>query len=434
MRLAALTRRRTLLFAFISVLILSADLFPYSLVDFNNQITSLLQNVHPSVVTIHAYRKLGTGLGTSLFPFGAELADTQIGTGVVYNERGHVVTTRFVVSGGNRFEVFSRDGRKFEAVLVGVDPEMDLSVLQIAGGQLPPLPLDDSKPVLAGSLLFVVGNSFGIPNAANIATAVGYRSDGSLQVSANLAPGFSGGPVIDVNGKMVGLISAKLTEPVNLTYLRLYRRTPAGLKAWGFSGAEMELPSTGVVLAISSSDIRAGVDHLISGERKRQGFLGVEPQDVDADWLAQAFSVRHGVMISNVLSNSPAWDAGIRTGDILTQYLGRRISSSEQLRRLIATNRAGDLVSLVVVRGGRSLSLIVQLGSRDAMSAIGVLDPIDSPVDTVYGQADPEFSNDDDYRARIESQILKMKRDLRRQMDRLNALQRELKRLGEKEP
>jgi membrane-associated protease RseP (regulator of RpoE activity) len=139
-------------------------------------------------------------------------------------------------------------------------------------------------------------------------------------------------------------------------------------------------------------------------------------------------------MISNVLSNSPAWDAGIRTGDILTQYLGRRISSSEQLRKLIATNRAGDLISLVVVRGGRSLSIIVKLSSRDAMSSVGVIDPINGSADTVYGQSDPEFSNDDDYRARIESQILKMKRDLRRQMDQLNALQRELKRLGEKEP
>jgi len=434
MRSDGVTWRRALTFIFIVLLFCGAESYPYSLSDLNKDIASLLQDVHPSVVTIHASRKAGSGPRTSLFQYGAALADTQIGTGVVYDDRGHIVTTRYVVSGGSRFEVFSRDGTKFAAVLVGVDPEMDLSVLQIAGGQLPPLPLNDAKPVLAGSLLFVVGNSFGIPNAANLATAVGYRADGSLQVSANLAPGFSGGPVIDVDGQMVGLISAKLTEPVSLSSLRLYRQTPTGQKAWGFSGAEMELPSTGVVLAISAADIRAVVDRLISGESRNRGFLGVQPQDVDPAWLAKAFSINYGVMISNVLRNSPAWDAGIRAGDILTQYLSRRISSSEQLRKLIAANRPGDVISLVVVRSGRNLSFTVRLSSQEAMTVAGVLEPASDPVDTIYGQPDPEFLTDDEYRQRIEEQMLQLRRDLRRQMDQLNSLQRELERLGEDKP
>jgi C-terminal processing protease CtpA/Prc len=229
---------------------------------------------------------------------------------------------------------------------------------------------------------------------------------------------------------MVGLISVKLTEPVTLTSLRLHEETDAGPRTWSFSGADMELPSTGVVLAISAPDIRSAAERLISGGRRSRGFLGVQSQNVDPVWLRKAFGVKHGVMISNVLNSSPAWGAGIRAGDILTQYLGRRISSSEQLSKLIAANRPGDVVSLALVRGGRSLSFTVQLSSREAMGVAGVLDPVNNRPDTTYGQPDREFLNEDDYREWIERRLTNLKRNLEKQMDQLNDLQRELERLN----
>ena len=416
--------------AFVFFLFVSSDLQSTTLKEFDKEITDLVHGVQASVVTIHTYHKYpaDSDKGRS-FPFVPEYIDTQIGTGVVYDSNGHVITTCHVVAGGNRFEVFSRDGRKFEAVLVGVNPDADLSVLQITSGQLPALAIDLTKPVIAGSLLFVIGNSFGIPNAANLATAVGYKSDGSLLVSANLAPGFSGGPVINTSGKMVGLISAKLTEPVVLNSMKLYRKSPTGQKVWDFQRAEMELPSTGVILALSASDVKNKADQLIAGEHTRRGFLGIRVQNMDPDWMQKAFNVKSGVMIADVLENSPARKAGIRPGDILTRYLSRQIENSNQLYKLIASNRQGDIVSLMVVRGGRNLRFTVRLTSQEAINIINVTNPEPSLQDIINEEPEAELAIDPDYKRTLGERIRQLKCDMLKQMDQLNALQRELDRL-----
>jgi S1-C subfamily serine protease len=424
------TYRKVSLFFLFTLLLICSDIGAETLKEFDREIRNLLHRVQSSVVTIYTYRKVGSPTG-GIFPFNPELIDTQIGTGVVYDTNGHVLTTGHVVRGGSDFEVFARDGRKFKAVISGIAPDRDIALLQIAPNQLSPLPLRTSDPVAAGSILFAVGNSFGIPNAANLAVAVGYRSNGSLQVSANLAPGFSGGPVVDVEGRMVGLISAKLTEPVTLGHVRLTRESSSGTSAIDFTGAEMELPSTGVIIAISSSDVRESVTRLIEGERSGKGFLGIRPEDMDPAWAARAFNVRHGVIISEVMQNSPAWEAGIRSGDILTQYLGRRVVSSNQLRKLIATGKKGDVVSLSVMRGGRSLSIAVQLSSEEAMNIAGQADQIGVPIDSTANIREipiRQLIGEDNYRRQMQARITALRLELRRQMKELEYLQRELSR------
>ncbi|MBU1318402.1 MAG: S1C family serine protease [candidate division Zixibacteria bacterium] len=399
--------------------------------DFEREITTLLQEVHPSVVTIHSYNSPDAGgSARGAFAFGAEVADTQIGTGVVYDAEGHIVTTGHVVQGGSRFEVFSSDGRKFKAVVVGIDLQADVSVLRISGGQLPPLTLNRLRTVAHGSFLFVLGNSFGIPNAATLGTAIGYREDGPLQVSANLSPGFSGGPVINVDGEMVGLVSAKLTEPVVLNSLKLERQTPTGAKVYNFSSAEMELPSTGVILAVPSAAVKATADRLIAGDRTGGGFLGIQPEDVDPDWMIKAFNVTHGVMITDVLASSPAWKAGIRIGDILTRYLGRRITSSDQLRSLIGECKAGDVVSLGIVRGGKNIGLTVQLTSVDALAATTPSGRATGGIDAQGASDDFDLSLEVDYRRDLAERIDRLQLDVARQMKELELLKKQLDKLG----
>jgi S1-C subfamily serine protease len=396
-----------------------------SLKDLDLEIRGLLRNVQSSVVTIQTYRKVNsTTSQTGVYPFNPEYIDTQIGTGVVYDTAGHILTTGHVVRGGNDFEVVSRGGTQLKAVFVGVDPSNDIALLRVAPGQLPPLPMQSDHPVVAGSILFAVGNSFGIPNAANLAVAVGYRDDGSLQVSSNLAPGFSGGPVVDVEGRMVGLIAAKLTEPIGLGALTLVQNTQTGTREYRFDGARAELPSTGVIVAVSASDVENSVNELIVGEKFKRGFLGVRPDDIDPVWAKKAFNVEHGVIISDVLLDSPAWRAGIRSGDILVQYLGRRVFNAEQLRTLIAEGRQGDVVSMIIVRGGKNLNFAVRLTSLQALNNAGLIDGTDMNGDTAAaGSLEEDIPTIIDNQA-LQFQINQLKIRVRGQMREIDELER----------
>ncbi len=429
-----LTFRSFSLFLVLILLLTNSNLSAQTLKQFDQEIRNLLHQVQSSVVTIYTYRTINSQSG-SPFPFKPALVDTQIGTGVVYDTTGHVLTTGHVIRGGSDFEVFARDGRRFKASLSGIDSDRDIALLHIAPKQIPPLSLRLSDPVIAGSILFAVGNSFGIPNAANLAVAVGYRDNGTLQVSANLAPGFSGGPVVDIEGRMVGLISAKLTEPVTLGSVRLFRESASETSSIDFDGAEMELPSTGVIIAISASDIYETASRLIKDERTSRGFLGIRPKDIDPVWAERAFNARHGVMVAEVIPGSPAWEAGIRSGDILTQYLGRRIFSSDQLRKLIAAGKKGDVISLVLMRGGRSLSLAVQLTSAETMRLVDQTGQVIDVNDNATVRKIPirEVIGEDGYRRQTLAKIDMLRTELRRQMKELENLERELKRTqGEK--
>jgi serine protease Do len=418
-----------LLFSFV---LLSPTAESATLQELNAEITSLLGRVRSSVVTIYAYRQ--SPRSESSAPFASESVDTQIGTGFVYDNTGHVITTSHVVQGGSRYDVIANDGRRLKARLIGADKEADISVLAISPGQFPPIPLNTSSVILTGSLLFVLGNSFGIANAAALGTAVGLRPDGTLQVSANLAPGYSGGPVVDVSGSLVGVVTAKLTEPVLLSPLRLTRTSSSGTKVWTFSGAETEIPSAGVILALSSRELRKAADRIITGERSGKGYLGILPQDMDPEWMEQTFKVKHGVMVAEVLANSPAWKAGVRTGDILTTYLGRRIYGSDQLRKLIAESREGDVVNLVVVRGNRNLTFTVQLVSAREMGSADGSGSSNAQSDTIAARLETEIPPDDYDKREIEEEILQVRRELQKQLDILDRLHRRLDRMPSDKP
>jgi len=434
MRGAVTLRIRTWALAALVILVGSSAARGASLAELDAEIKSLLSQFRSSIVTIQSYSQDDLRRQSGVFfPFSYDYVDTQIGTGVVYDDLGHIVTTGHVISGGQRFEVVSRDGKRFRATVVGVDPEVDLSVLRITPGQLSPIALSSGEPVVSGSLLLAVGNSFGVPSAACLATAVGYRQDGSLQVSASLAPGFSGGPIVNVNGEMVGMISAKLTEPVSLGSLQLKRESIGGTRIWEFSEANVELPSTGVILALPSSYVAESADRIIAGERTGRGFLGVQLEDIDPEWALKAFNVRYGVMISDVMKASPAWNVGVRTGDILTHYLGRRISNSDQLRRLIAANRDGDVVSLVVVRGGRNISFTVQLASAQSAAAGDLYAP-SQPQDSAIGKAllGPPDLDESDNSEWFRQRILDMRRELVRRLEELDKLEEQIREEGQK--
>lgn len=411
--------------AFVFALVLfSPNPTSASLKDLDGEISALLSSVQPSVVTVYAFRDSD--------PVGPDYAiapshiDTAIGSGIVYDTAGHIVTTGHVIRGSNRFEVHTWNGRKFSAVMVGIDTEFDLSVLKVSPGQLKPMPIAERRPVRAGSLMFAVGNSYGIPNSASLATAVGYRADGSLQVSANLTPGFSGGPVVNTSGRLVGMISAKLTEPVALGSLELYQGEGGTSETWSFSGASLELPSTGVILAICASDYRTAADRVIEGFHNKRGFLGVQPEDMAGEFLTKVFGLSNGVMISEVLDNSPAWKVGLRSGDILTHFLGREIQSAEELRDLIGRNRPGDIVTLKAFRDGRSLSYTVQLTSTDFYTYhLSTLEK-SGTYNTASSSTPKSDLSPEERQANLQRKLDRLMMEVRNQMKEIHRIEQEL--------
>ncbi len=422
-RLSGLIIRYVLAFVFALVLF-SANPANASLKDLDSEIGALLSSVQPSVVTVYAFRD-SDPLGPN-YAITPSHIDTLIGSGIVYDTSGNIVTTGHVIRGSNRYEVHTWDGRKFSAIMVGIDTEFDLSVLKVIPGQLEPMPIAERRPVRAGSLMFAVGNSYGIPNSASLATAVGYRADGSLQVSANLTPGFSGGPVVNTSGKLVGMISAKLTEPVALGGLELYQSEGGTSETWSFTGASLELPSTGVILAICASDYRTAAARVIEGFHNKRGFLGIQPEDMAGEFLTKVFGLSSGVMISEVLKNSPAWKVGLRSGDILTHFLGREIQSAEELRDLIGRNRPGDIVTLKAFRDGRSLSYTVQLTSTDFYSYH--LSTLEKPgTFTTASSSTPKSDlSPEEHRAELQRKLDRLMIEVRNQMKEIRRIEQEL--------
>jgi len=394
-----------------------------SLKDLNDEINSLLDNVQVSVVTVFAFHDTD--------PFGPNYAslghvDTLIGSGIVYDTLGHIVTTGHVIRGSNRFEIHTWDGLRYSAVLVGIDSKFDLSVLEVVPGRLKPLSFADDRPVRSGSILFAVGNSYGVPNSASLATAVGYREDGYLQISTNLTPGFSGGPVVNTSGELVGMISAKLTEPVLLGGLDLYQDDGELTNTWSFSGASLELPSTGVILSVQASDLKITVDGIIEGFNHKTGFLGVQPESMSGEFLTKVFGLSNGVMVSKVLRNSPAWKVGLRAGDILTQFLGRELRSADQLRNLIKENRPGDLVTLKAFRDGKTISYTVQLTSSDFYSYHLTQTDLSGTYETAAKTPETTEKTTEQRRTELENKLNRLMLEVQGQMKTIREIEKEL--------
>jgi Do/DeqQ family serine protease len=265
------------------------------------------------------------------------------GSGVIVDAaQGYVMTNAHVVENANSIEVTTKDNRHFKAKLIGRDPDTDIAVLQISGGDLTAVPIGDSDRLQVGDFVLAVGNPFGLGQTvtSGIISALG-RSPGIegyedfIQTDASINPGNSGGPLVDLQGRVVGINTAIVA--------------PSG-------------GNVGIGFAVPINMARQVMDQLVQYGEIKRGRIGVAIQDLTPD-LAQALGTRHtqGAVIARVEAGSPAERAGLRTNDLVIAINGAPMRNGTDLRNRVGLSRIGDAVELTVERGGTERNVTVRI-------------------------------------------------------------------------
>jgi len=317
------------------------------------EITSLVESIKPSLVTIETESQFLAGEKKE------NIHPTFVGSGIIYTSDGYILTTASVVGERQSFKVTLSNQKSLKGKLVGTDEQSNLAVLKVDATGLTPAKLGDSDKVKVGSWLTVVGNSYGLPNAVALGLVNGLREDGFIQMSANVSPGNSGGPVLDTYGKVIGLVSAKLSEPSVIGAIEIYEK--ALNRAITIPSREIEIPSSGVSLALPVNKIKKVADQIIKYGSVERGYLGIYPEDLNPT-LAQKYDLTAGVLVSQVVKGSPADQAGLLNGDLVIDFGGTEVKNSNHIRQLIESRRAGESVELKIIREGEKNKLTAILG------------------------------------------------------------------------
>ena len=264
------------------------------------------------------------------------------GSGFVYDADGHIITNEHVVDGTSSVSVRFWNGRTFTASVVGTDASTDLAVLKIDApvSQLFPLSLGDSSTLVVGDQVVAIGSPFGLEGTvtSGIVSALHremtspnhFAIDNSIQTDAAINHGNSGGPLLNAQGKVVG-VNAQIESN---------------------SGG-----NEGVGFAIPSNTVRSIASQLISSGKAEHAFLGVVLRDS---------SSQTGAAINQVRAGTPAARAALRAGDVVTSAAGTKINSASELRAVINAHRPGDNISVTYTRGGQSHTVKVKLAARPA--------------------------------------------------------------------
>jgi len=343
----------------LSMLLVAFSFASVSAQSIQNSYADLVSKVSPAVVTIRSTER---ARAAQQFPFmddptfreffGDRMPQQQqtpqrvqgVGSGVIVNSQGYILTNHHVVDGALEIKVELTDNRTFTAKLVGSDAPSDLAVLKIDATNLPTLQLGDSDKVRVGDPVLAVGNPLGIGQTvtSGIVSAKGRTtglSDGSfedfLQTDAAINRGNSGGALVNTSGELIGINSQILS--------------PSG-------------GSIGIGFAIPSNMARTVMDQLLKTGKVRRGMLGVTIQSVDAD-LASSLNMpaARGVIVTSVKDGGPAARAGLKRGDVITAIDRQPIVDNNSLRNIVASKSPGSNVEVTAMRNGTDQKFQVAL-------------------------------------------------------------------------
>jgi Do/DeqQ family serine protease len=269
-----------------------------------------------------------------------------LGSGVIVSPNGYILTNHHVIEGADNIEVTLNDQRKARARIVGTDPETDLAVLRIELDKLPAIVMGNSDEIEIGDQVLAIGNPFGVGQTvtSGIVSALGRNQLGInvfenfIQTDAAINPGNSGGALVDTQGHLLGINTA------------IYSRSGGSL---------------GIGFAIPVSTARQVLDAIVRDGKVTRGWIGVEPQELNTE-LSQTFNVRaqEGVIITGVLQNGPAAQAGIKPGDVITSVAGRPVRNVSELLTAVAALKPGEPARLGLSRSNGPIDMTITPGIR----------------------------------------------------------------------
>lgn len=269
------------------------------------------------------------------------------GSGFIVSQDGYIITNGHVVKDAEEITVVLNDEREFDAELIGIDTNTDIAVIKIHSTKLPYLSFGNSDDLEVGQWVVAIGNPLGLQASvtAGVVSAKGRngldlaRIEDFIQTDAAINRGNSGGPLLNLNGEVIGMNTAIVTNMGSGGYM-------------------------GIGFAIPSHMIQHIMEQLINDGSVTRGFIGVTLQQIDNN-LAQAFEMDkvEGALIADVTEDSPADKAGLKQGDVILKFNNKRIANIGMLRNAVSLMKPGSKMQLTVLREGRQLSIPLTIGT-----------------------------------------------------------------------
>jgi S1-C subfamily serine protease len=289
----------------------------------------------PSVVNIYTARVVRERTQAAPFsqlfgdwPTYRQRVERSLGSGVIVDAMGTIVTNQHVIAGADSIRVQLADGRIADPSIVGQDPDTDLAILKLKIGNLPVMPLGRSDTLRVGDIVLAIGNPYGVGQTVTqgIVSATGRGQLGLatfenfIQTDAAINLGNSGGALIDAHGDLVGINTAVLHR--------------------AYGGPE------GIGFAIPVNLVRGVMEQILVNGHVVRGWLGFEPQDLTEEQSAQIGTAGGGVTVVNIMVTSPAFEAGVRPGDLITALGGEAVHNAQDLVARVSALKPGAEVEL----------------------------------------------------------------------------------------
>ena len=321
----------------------------------NRERRALVSAILPSVVSIKTSKKVAVRKQYQLDPgdfFNRNprqfrnpneeaMVQNSLGSGVVVTSEGHIITNNHVVDQVDEIEVQLSDGRTKKARLVGSDAVVDLAVLKVDDAGLKPLKFGDSDAMQAGDFVVAIGNPFGFEETVTdgIISSKGRpnRVDGFgdyLQTNAAINPGNSGGPLVNLRGEIIGINTAIISR----------------------SGG-----SQGIGFAIPSNSVKVALESLLKNGRIIRGYLGIQARPA-----TQGVAETDGVIVDDVVPNSPAAEAKLKRDDVIKKFNGHTVRNITELRSLVSQVELNKKVELELIRNGTNQKITAEIKEQPA--------------------------------------------------------------------
>lgn len=340
----------------------------------SNFVTQVVNQVGPAVVRINATRTVTSQAPESFNDpffrqfFGnqaplpqSEQVERGLGSGFIVSNDGRIITNAHVVDGVDTVQVTLKDGRSFEGRVLGTDPVTDVAVIKIDANDLPTVAISDSDQIQPGEWAIAIGNPLGLDNTVTVGiiSATG-RSSGQvgvpdkrvnfIQTDAAINPGNSGGPLLNQKGEVIGMNTAIRADAQGIGFaipMNTVQRIADQLAAEG----SVEHPYLGVQMVTLTPDVQRELNN-----NPNSGLTVDEEQ---------------GVLIARVSPNSPAAEAGLRSGDVIQSINGQAIQDAAELQNIVEDSRVGNSLEIGLKRNGQTINLSARLGAFPAQAGQG---------------------------------------------------------------